>query len=490
MLCRQIRCLCVECRVLFFGVETRKWRKGLRPIDMNSFTLVWERALSILEEFYSSNNNRIAYDTFIKLMEPAFEQDGDYYFKVGNAYFRDHINMRFASKIENVLSELCKPKEGHTLKIVVMIQEELDERLIIPAPEYTSLPQNISLNKNYTFSTFVVGNSNKLAHAASQAVANSPGKAYNPLFIYGGVGLGKTHLMHAIGNEIYLNNPEVKIIYITSESFTNEFIDSIQKKTNEQFRNKYRSVDVLLIDDIQFISKATQTQEEIFHTFNTLYESNKQIILSSDKAPSEIPRLEERLLSRFQWGLLTDISLPDYETRVAILKNKIPLIMGMTHSFFSIEDEVIHYIASKENTNIRDLEGALKKVIANAQLVGRGLSAIDMTIAHKALRDFFSEPVPKTITPKLIVHTVCEYFGVTEMDILGKRKNREVVIPRQITMYLLRRMTELTHAKVGEMLGGRDHSTVMHADEKISKQMLKDSELQNMVNDIMQRINE
>lgn len=460
---------------------------------MNSFTVLWELALAKLERFYTQNNNYVGFNTYIKILSPEFEEQGKYYFKVANDYYKEQLNQRFIWKIAEALSSAAQEVTGKPTEaeVVILTMKEMDE-FLVRARESRSQSSNISLNPNYTFDTFVVGNSNKLANAASRAVAASPGSAYNPLFIYGGVGLGKTHLMHAIGNSILEKNPKAQIIYITSESFTNEFIEAIQKKSNEKFRNKFRRVDVLMIDDIQFISKATGTQEELFHTFNTLYESGKQIILSSDKPPSEIPKLEERLLSRFQWGLLTDIALPDYETRVAILKNKAPLIKEQTRCNMEIDDTVMHYIASKEDTNIRDLEGALKKVIACAQLFSmeKPIEVIDLPIATQALTDFFCEPVAKAITPKAVLRTVSEYYDIPEEDLLGKKKNRSIAFPRQITMYLLRQLTDLTYPQIGEFLGGRDHSTVMHADDKISGLTKADPEVQSAVNDIIQKIRE
>lgn len=461
---------------------------------MNSFNVLWEIALKKLEDFYIQNNNSVAFETYIRLLSPEFEKDGCYYFKVGNDYFKEQVIQRFASQIQSALEEAYMESYGidKEIEICVVTAEELDQLLI--SDVHKQQPRRISLNPNYTFDTFVVGNSNNLAHAASRAVAASPGVAYNPLFIYGGVGLGKTHLMHAIGNSILEKNPSAEIIYITSEAFTNELIEAIRKKSNgddsrNRFRNKFRKADVLLIDDIQFISKSAGTQEEVFHTFNTLYEANKQIILSSDKPPSEIPKLEERLLSRFQWGLLTDIGLPDYETRVAILKNKAAFIKEQTKCRLPIDDDVMNYIASKEDTNIRDLEGALKKVIACAQLESN-ITSIDLSLASRALKSFFSEPIVRAVTPKLVIKKVCEYYDISEEDLLSKKKNREIAFPRQIAMFLLKKLTDLTNKKIGESVGLEDHSTVIYACKKIENMVSKDSEIQNTVNDIIQKIKE
>lgn len=455
---------------------------------MNSFTVLWESALKKLENYYSLNNNFVGFNTYVKILSPEFEENGRYIFKVSNNYYKEQIEERFKPQILQVMKDSYKEAYGQAraMEILFLTSAEIDTQLL-EKPHFERSAGDIFLNPNYTFDTFVVGKSNNLAHAASLAVANAPGLAYNPLFIYGGVGLGKTHLMHAIGNRILENNASARMIYITTEAFTNEFIEAIQKHTSENFRNKFRKVDVLLIDDIQFISKTRETQEELFHTFNTLREANKQIILSSDKPPAEIPRLEERLLSRFQWGLLTDIGLPDYETRVAILKNKAPYIKELIRCALPIEDEVLDYIAAKEDTNIRDLEGALKKVIASAQL-DRTLPTISLSVAVNALKTFFTAPAVKVITPKNVVREVCEYYEISEEDILSKKKSREIAFPRQIAMYLLKSLTDLTNQKICDYVGLTNHSTVIYACDKLAAMVKKDAELQNILTDITQKI--
>ena len=297
--------------------------------------------------------------------------------------------------------------------------------------------------------------------------------------------------LHAIGNHVAAQNPHAQVIYITSEAFRNEFIEAIRNESNEKFRNKFRNADVLLIDDVQFISKGTGTQEELFHTFNTLYEAQKQIVLSSDKHPSELPKLEERLLSRFQWGLLADIGMPDFETRVAILKSKAPMIKALTKCDLDIDESVIHYIASKDATNIRDLEGALKKVIAHAKLesIGNPTLLIDLELAQNALHDFFNNTA-KAITPKIIIKNVCEYFDITETDLLSGKRSKEIAYPRQITMYLMRYLLNLAFPKIGELLGGRHYSTVIFANDKISELSKTDHELKNILSNIIHRIKE
>ena len=462
---------------------------------MQSFTRLWEKALSELEDFYTKNNNGIIFTTYVRQLMPEFENHDTYYFKVTNEYYKEQLNTRFYHDIYSIFQSVCdsESENPHSIAIKIVTPKELDEILLeIDEESRDNDGNNISLNPYHTFDTFVVGNSNKLAHAACVAVADAPGMSYNPLFIYGGVGLGKTHLMHAIGNEIIRKNRNAKVLYVTSETFTSEYVDAIQKKRYDSFRNKYRTVDVLLIDDIQFISRAKETQTELFHTFNTLREHQKQIIFSSDKPPSEIPSIEERLLNRFNWGFLTDIGAPDYETRVAILKSKVPYIKDLTKCDFQIDDAILHYIASKENTNIRDLEGALTRVVARAKLLNSDSSGtyIDLSVAEEALKDFFTEPVVKAITPNHIIRTVCSYYEVTENDLKGERRNREIAIPRQITMYLLRTLTDVSYMDIGELLGGKNHTTVMHGQKKIADLVKKDIEIKNAVNDIIQKIRE
>ena len=457
---------------------------------MNSFATLWESVLKKLESYYQANRNAIAYEMYIKSLSPAFEENGKYIFKVSNDLAREQVEERFAPLIFQKMKEAYQEMHGQdrAIELVFFTPAELDQYLLDRPAAPRSLG-DIALNPNYTFDTFVVGKTNNLAHAASLAVANNPGIAYNPLFIYGGSGLGKTHLMHAIGNRILERNPAARIIYITTEAFTNEFIESIQKHTSEAFRNKFRKVDALLIDDIQFISRARETQEELFHTFNTLREANKQIILSSDKPPEEIPRLEERLVSRFKWGLTTDIGLPDYETRVAILKKKAPYIKELTRCTLDIEDEVFTYIASKEDSNIRDLEGALKRVIASAQL-DSSLHSITLNVAISALGSFFTSPASKVITPKTVIRQVCEYYDITEEEILSRTKSRNIAYPRQIAMYLLKKLTDLTNQKIGECVGLTNHTTVIHAYKKISEDLEKDPDLQSILAEITQKIRE
>lgn len=338
------------------------------------------------------------------------------------------------------------------------------------------------LNPRYTFDTFVVGANNNLAHAASLAVAESPAEIYNPLFIYGGVGLGKTHLMHSIAHYILDHNPNCKVRYVTSEKFTNELIESIRNAdtTPTEFREKYRNIDVLLIDDIQFIIGKERTQEEFFHTFNTLHESKKQIIISSDKPPKDILTLEERLRSRFEWGLTVDIQSPDYETRMAILKKKEEL------DGLHIDDEVMRYIASNIKSNIRELEGALTKIVALSRLKKK---EVDVVLAEEALKDLISPDNKKTVTLDLIVDIVSEHYNTTSAEIYSDNRSRNIAYPRQIAMYLTRKLIGLAFADIGKLMGNRDHSTVVHGCNKIERDLKNDVSLQNTIDVLIKKIN-
>ncbi|MFA9463439.1 MAG: chromosomal replication initiator protein DnaA [Velocimicrobium sp.] len=340
------------------------------------------------------------------------------------------------------------------------------------------------LNPRYTFNTFVVGNNNTFAHAASLAVAESPGEIYNPLFIYGGVGLGKTHLMHSIAHYILEQNPTAKVLYVTSEKFTNELIEAIRNKadTNSiaEFRKKYRNIDVLLIDDIQFIIGKESTQEEFFHTFNTLHESKKQIIISSDKPPKDMAILEERLRSRFEWGLNVDIKSPDYETRMAILKKKEEL------DGLSIDNEVMKYIATNIKSNIRELEGALTQIVARSRLINK---EVDVALAEEALIDLISPNNKRDITIELISGIVAEHYNINVTDLVSAKKSRNIAYPRQICMYLSRSLTDTSFQDIGRYFGNRDHTTIIHGCDKIVKDLEMDSNLKNTIDVLKKKIN-
>lgn len=334
-------------------------------------------------------------------------------------------------------------------------------------------------NPKYTFESFVVGNSNRFAHAASLAVAEAPSKAYNPLFIYGGVGLGKTHLMHAIGQYVNLHNPHAKVVYVSSEKFTNELINAIRDDKTVQFRNKYRGMDVLLVDDIQFLAGKERTQEEFFHTFNALHEANKQLIISSDRPPKEIPTLEDRLRSRFEWGLITDIQPPDLETRIAILRKKAKIENIM------VPNEVMVFIANKIQSNIRELEGALIRVVAYSSLTGK---EVIPELVQEALKDILPESKPKKISIELIQQAIADHFNLKVEDFKAKKRTRAVAYPRQIAMYLARELTDASLPKIGEEFGGRDHTTVLHAHEKISQERSQDTNLDRTISALVSQL--
>ena len=386
----------------------------------------------------------------------------------------EEYEIRFISEDDNVLEELqSKPSESMTKK------------------RTKSAAEKAGLNPKYTFDTFVVGGNNNFAHAASLAVAESPGEVYNPLFLYGGVGLGKTHLMHSIAHFILDKNPKKKVLYVTSETFTNELIEALKMgKTSgnesaiSKFRDKYRNNDVLLIDDIQFIIGKESTQEEFFHTFNHLHTSGKQIIISSDKPPKDIETLEARLRTRFEWGLIADISAPNYETRMAILQKKIELDQLEK---YNIPKDVLKYIAENVKTNIRELEGSLNKLIALYKLNHEG--EIDIPLAAEALKDIISSENKREVTPELILDIVADHFGITVADLKSNKRNADIANPRKISMYLIRTMTESSLKAIGVVLGGKDHSTIKYGIEKIAAEEKEDETLSNTINIIRKKIN-
>ena len=395
----------------------------------------------------------------------------------------NYINKKYLLPLKVAIAETTGEDYGISLILPDVITEESVET---PSPADTDNRENIAkagLNPRYTFNTFVVGNNNKMAHAASLAVAESPGEAYNPLFIYGGVGLGKTHLMHSIAHFVLQKNPNAKVLYVTSEYFTNELIESIRNGNNStmsKFREKYRNIDVLLIDDIQFIIGKESTQEEFFHTFNTLHGAKKQIVISSDKPPKDMEILEDRLRSRFEWGLIVDISSPDYETRMAILRKKEEL------DGYKIDNKVIEYIAKNVKSNIRELEGSLNKIMAYANLEK---SEINLALAEKVLKDIISPNEKRVVTPELIINVVAEHFDLSPSDIVGNKRNSKVVFPRQIVMYLCRDMTGITLKNVGKYLGGRDHTTIMNGVEKIEKEIQTSDSTREIIEILKKKLN-
>ncbi|MCZ2259030.1 chromosomal replication initiator protein DnaA [Sporosarcina sp. G11-34] len=436
---------------------------------------LWVEVLAKVEQKIS----RPSFETWLKSTKLISYGEENVTIAAPNSFAKDWLESHYVHLITGILSELT----GEDRLIQFVVPKEMEESdFSVPKPVVKPIektnPPTVSgmLNPKYTFDTFVIGSGNRFAHAASLAVAEAPAKAYNPLFIYGGVGLGKTHLMHAIGHYVMDQNPNAKVVYLTSEKFTNEFINSIRDNKAVEFRNRYRNVDVLLIDDIQFLAGKEQTQEEFFHTFNTLHEESKQIVISSDRPPKEIPTLEDRLRSRFEWGLITDITPPDLETRIAILRKK-----AKADGLLDIPNEVMTYIASQIDTNIRELEGALIRVVAYSSLVNKDIS---MDLATEALKEIIPNARPRTVTILDIQKTVGEHFNMRLEDFSAKKRTRLVAFPRQIAMYLSRELTDFSLPKIGSEFGGRDHSTVIHAHEKISTMLKDDQALQQDVQDI------
>jgi chromosomal replication initiator protein len=438
---------------------------------------IWEKTLNIIK----GELTEVSFNTWIKSALPVSMSSDLIKLGVPNDFTKEILDTRYKDLLINAIKLITSKK--YNIEFCILSEEtaEIEKKRDSEIKKNIAVSDEMSatLNPKYTFDSFVIGNSNRFAHAASLAVAESPAKAYNPLFIYGGVGLGKTHLMHAIGHYILHNNPKARVVYVSSEKFTNELINSIKDDKNTEFRNKYRNVDVLLIDDIQFIAGKERTQEEFFHTFNALHEANKQIILSSDRPPKEIPTLEDRLRSRFEWGLIADIQPPDFETRIAILKKKADV------ENLNIPNEVMVYIASKIKSNIRELEGALIRIVAYSSLTNKEVS---VDLASEALKDIISNKQTKHITIDLIQDVVASYFNLRVEDFKSQRRTRNVAYPRQIAMYLSRKLTDMSLPKIGEEFGGRDHTTVIHAYEKIAEGLKVDEALQNTVNEISKKI--
>ena len=454
---------------------------------MNIVEENWEQILNKMKLEYCSSN--ISYNTWIAPLTVYEVTDDTVYILVKLRASLEHIEEKYLLPFKVCIAEVT----GYEYEVSfvtddhVVIQEKKDTA--VKKQQSNAIFEQANLNPKYTFDTFVVGSNNNFAHAASLAVADSPGEIYNPLFLYGGVGLGKTHLMHSIAHFILEKDPTKKVLYVTSETFTNELIDALKigKNGNElamtTFREKYRNNDVLLIDDIQFIIGKESTQEEFFHTFNHLHVSGKQIIISSDKPPKDIETLEARLRTRFEWGLIADISSPDYETRMAILRKKEELD-GLER--YHIPDEVMQYIANNITTNIRELEGSLNKLIALANLENK---PIDIPLAAEALKDMISPNNTREITPELIIEVVSDHFNVPAAELKGKKRNAEIVLPRQIVMYLCRKMTDTPLKTIGLILGGKDHASVSHGVKKIEHDVKTDEALNNTVNIIKKKLN-
>ena len=447
-------------------------------MDSHTQTL-WQQVLSIIQTKLS----KPSFDTWFKATKAKFiENDTVLEIIAPTTFAAEWLENKYTLLIKATLFEYL----GREISITYSVGEpkSVEQTVVLPAKQVANVvgqEETLSnmLNPKYTFDTFVIGTNNRFAHAASLAVAEAPAKAYNPLFLYGGVGLGKTHLMHAIGHYIKEHNPNTRVLYISSEKFTNEFINAIRDGQGESFRTKYRNIDVLLIDDIQFIAGKEQTQEEFFHTFNALHEDRKQIIISSDRPPKEIPTLEERLRSRFEWGLITDIQPPDLETRIAILRKK------ARAENLDIPNEAMNYIANQIDTNIRELEGALIRVVAYSSLINADITS---HLAAEALKDIIPSARPKIISINDIQQKVGEFYSLKLEDFKARKRTKAVAFPRQIAMYLSRELTDHSLPKIGEAFGGRDHTTVIHAHEKISQLLLTDQELYKIVQNLTEKI--
>ncbi|MFO7814900.1 MAG: chromosomal replication initiator protein DnaA [Halanaerobiales bacterium] len=454
---------------------------------------IWNQTLNEIKDKLSNPS----FKTWFSNTKPVdMKDDNIMLIEVPNDFIKDWIETRYNDLITEVVQNLtdtnleCRfyteeelrkkdqEKEKEEKTKPNREKESTDQELEAKIREYNI---NTNLNPKYSFDSFVVGNGNRFAHAAALAVAEAPAKAYNPLFLYGDVGLGKTHLMQAIAHYILKHNPDNKVVYVSSETFTNELINAIKDDKTAAFRDKYRNIDILLVDDIQFLANKERTQEEFFHTFNSLHESNRQLIISSDRPPKEIPTLEERLRSRFEWGLITDIQKPDLETRIAILRKKADM------ENLKVPNEVIIYIANNIQSNIRELEGALIKVIAYSSLVDKD---IDADLAEKALKDLIVEnEEPREVNIELIKDVVVDYYNLKNDDMTSKKRTQKIAFPRQIAMYLSRELTDLSLPHIGEEFGGRDHTTVIHAYNKIEDKIEEDDEFSKVINKIISRIN-
>lgn len=456
---------------------------------MNIVEEKWPEIIEHLRVEHELSN--VSFHTWIQPLRVYKVVDNTVFILVNMNASVEYIDKKYRLPLKVSIAEIT----GNEFEVVLVSEEDgrLEEIMEMASrasekKKTKTAAQKAGLNPKYTFDTFVVGGNNSFAHAASLAVAESPGEVYNPLFLYGGVGLGKTHLMHSVAHFILDKNPKKKVLYVTSETFTNELIQALKNpKENSMadFRDKYRNNDVLLIDDIQFIIGKESTQEEFFHTFNHLHTAGKQIIISSDRPPKDIETLEARLRTRFEWGLIADISAPDYETRMAILQKKIEMD---SLEKYNIPDDVLEYIATNVKTNIRELEGSLNKLIALYKLQNNQ-NQIDIPLAAEALKDIISSQTNREVTPELILDTVSEHFGITIADLKSSKRNAEIAVPRQIFMYLCREMTSASLKVMGIVLGGKDHSTINHGIKKISSEIKENESLSNTVDIIRKKIN-
>lgn len=425
---------------------------------------IWKKTLAEIEQQLS----KPSFETWILSAEPVSLQQNVLILRAANIFNRNWLQNNYANLIVDCLSRVA----GQAMNVrFVLPNEDFSttlEDIDLPTEKNGDETPTSFLNPKYTFNSFVIGESNRFAHAASLAVAEAPARAYNPLFVYGGVGLGKTHLMHAIGHYALEYYPQLRVVYISCEKFTNDFINSIQYKRTDEFRNRYRNVDILMVDDIQFLAGKESTQEEFFHTFNALHEASKQIILSSDRPPREISTLEDRLRSRFEWGLITDIQQPDLETRAAILRKK------SESENLRVSNDVLLYLANRINSNIRELEGALIRINAYASFAGRTIS---IELVDEVLKDVLPSQRQRQITIEDIQVTVAQHFGLRTEEMKAKKRTKAVAFPRQIAMYLCRKLTDYSLPKIGDEFGGRDHTTVLHACDKIDNNMKENAEL-------------
>lgn len=444
---------------------------------MQELQIMWERILSKLEMMTTA----VSFDLWIRPLEVLEFKDYNTLILVASSTTaKNQLLKNHKIQLQNAINEVF----NDNINFEILDQNEKDEYIKTNTPaknqkvEEEGNKANSNFNEKYTFDNFVVGKSNQFVYAAAKSVAENPGQKFNPLFIYGGVGLGKTHLLHAIGNYIKSAYPDKKIMYATCEKFTNDYIESLRANkdmANFEFREKYRNLDVLMIDDIQFISNKTSTQEEFFHTFNDLYQRQKQIIIASDRPPKEIATLEERLRSRFTSGLIQDIQTPDFETRVAILRKK------AQQEKYSIDDEVINFIAEKIDTNIREMEGILSKVFFFATLLGKKSATLEE--AYEAMKENMDE-IKEGLSPDMVIDTVCKYFNISKNDIVGKKKNKEIVEPRMICIYLICELLDLPLVAIGKKFGDRDHTTIMHARDKITEQIKTNNKIKVYITDI------
>ena len=453
----------------------------MHPIEQN-----WEVIKDTIRKEYDLSP--ISYNTWIEPLKFYEVKDDTVVILIpsNQAHALKYITNKYSSFFKVTISEIM----DHNYEISFLLEKDAkkdpEPGEVLKSPENNTCNinyENANLNPKYKFDTFVVGNNNKFAHSACLAVAESPGEAYNPLFIYGGAGLGKTHLMHSVGHFILEQNPATKVLYVTSESFTNEVIESIRSgnaAAMTKLREKYRTVDVLMIDDVQFIIGKESTQEEFFHTFNVLHSAGKQVILSSDKPPKEMETLEERFRSRFEWGLIADIQPPDYETRMAILKK------NAEYYDKEIDDSIFQYIATNIKSNIRELEGAFNRIIAKSKI--DNASEITLELAEDALKDIINPNKQTEITPELIIHVVAEHCGVKPEDITSKKRNSEFVQPRQVVMYLCRDLTDSSLVQIGKLLGKKDHTTVLHGIKKVTEELAVNDELRNKIETIKKKM--